>query len=1263
MSEGAQNRSGDDPRRAVTCRSNLVAFGEADTEGPGESSGPDAEDFVLAGEIGPEGKYLLQEKIGSGGMGRVYRAVDRFLLRDVAIKFLLRPRHMSHDDFMALFWQEARVIARLDQHDHIVRILDVHRSTYPPFIVMEYLDGCTLEELLRSGPLDRRTALEIMVGAARGLARAHADGVFHRDFKPANIFVQKTGRAKLLDFGLVRLRARGGLGLDPKAVPRLADAGTPPYMAPEQWRAEEADAATDLWAMGVILYRLFAGTFPFTAGSSAAVASRVLSGEPPVPLEVVCPDAPPMLCELVGRLLRLDPSERPRHADEVEAILEAVLRGAAQGTAAPAVTFPNLTAPSVATGFWSDPDAEAWLVHKSGPGNALRYWPKMLLVVVPGPDPSDIWKQLPGWLLEHAGVDIDVLLGLGMRPGAVADGAAELRALLGEEFTRERHILFIGHGEGTQVALRMLCDEAAALRERDDGRTVSDGRSLLHRTRTIIALVPGKGIAAMHRPARPPPSAASSTLEHELLREAQRLAEAHLPAPSLFHLGIRGDGRSGAGREASSSGGTISELRPGAPAIAQLASFLVRPDRVLARESIAQTFHLDCAAKIVTLIAPADGAREPMTSLVPGAHAATQAEVFERLRTLCAAQRPRPVRAVVTGDAGVGKSTVLRALTRRLSGDYLSSVDGDAVLPVSMPLYFVNLPVEATGPTDPAARGRLLADLLMGWWAEWFGGLTYAGAMSPEWLQARLRAEPVALIFDGVDEFLTNHPALGVADFRHMLAHLGGEYGANTRLTILLGVRSTQPGATTFASDANHVHEITRLTAGQAVRQFPSAKSWLEGGQNEQIAKLLLTPLILAQLDVRSASHAPMPATRSDLLNLALATIVEQSDLPRLHDSVASQWIDALMIVASCLFQRLRGEIVVSALKADAAALQRSWEEHLAHTGQLEAAEQLLAGIRLLADDRTCDAILRRTILYPTGHGEVRFIHREWQDFLTARYLATSIRWGYLRGLAHFAFTLPMFLAAGEMLADLRIEADLVRAVERASAEGPGADIIHPNFCAVLANSRIAMSGPAMDMLLGDLKRAPLLSRLVVLAAFGNRAMKKDDPSDPSVGDVRRQLVSGCMALMQDESVDRLSRSLAWCNAKAYHQAFNTGEPPIPWPGLGDREEDEEAALELMCDRSRTPPQVLPRHRSMQIAWVQIQYMILVAPHRPISAAHYLYTVCVAKRHHAHIPEVSQELSAIFTEGSTVWQGYKSYSLVPELWTLFQRCRDIFYSR
>jgi len=129
---------------------------------------------------------------------------------------------------------------------------------------------------------------------------------------------------------------------------------------------------------------------------------------------------------------------------------------------------------------------------------------------------------------------------------------------------------------------------------------------------------------------------------------------------------------------------------------------------------------------------------------------------------------------------------------------------------------------------------------------------------------------------------------------------------------------------------------------------------------------------------------------------------------------------------------------------------------------------------------------------------------------------------------------------------------------------------------------------------------------------------------------------------------------------KAIHKVFGTPAPAIPWPGLGEHEEDEEAALELMCDRSKFPPEVAPRHRSLQIAWLQIQSMIVLVPHRPISAAHYLYTIVVARRHGVHIAEVSQELPAIFAEDSAVTRAYRDYTLVPELWTIFERCRAMF---
>jgi hypothetical protein len=1045
-------------------------------------------------------------------------------------------------------------------------------------------------------------------------------------------------------------------------VPLMAEAGTPAYMAPEQWRGEDVDAATDLWAMGVILYRLLAGRLPFLADTPAALAARVLSGEPPLPLERLRPDVPTELCQLVEHLLRFDRKERPRDAVAVTAILEDLL-GAEPSQSRPLALPGPLGAWSTAD-FWVDPDASGWLVHQSSSGTALRYWQKMLLVFVPDSTEA-VWQEFPAWLLEEAGVDVDVLLYRGVRPGAVDDCAGELRALLDEQFRRQRHIIFVTHGAGTQVVLRLLADDATALWRREGGRGRLDTRSPFYRVRCVAAIVPGKGVSTVERRAQRPaaPDAEGAAVEAEFVHETQRFGAAKLLTPALYYFGLGGDGRSSSNRDRSSAAALATAIRPDAPLIKSLAQFLTQPEMMLAWEIVAQGFELDSAARIAALV----GSGNDDTNLDPTVRSAcggTQAQIYDQLLALCRSHHRRAVRAVVTGDAGVGKSTVLRMLGRTLSGAFLSSLDTDAVFPIFVPLYFVKLQAERLSSLQPMERAAILHELIIDWWCEWVGAITYAGSIDNEWVTAHLRGEPVVLILDGVDEFLTNHPSLGIADMRNMLGFLSAECGQNGRLTILLGVRSTQPGLVSFASDSNQVYEVLRLTTDQAIRQFPTASNWLDL-KTAQVEKMLLTPLILAQLDVRGPVGGPRPTTRTEIIQLALSTIVEQSELHRQLDSgheliEASRWIDALMIVASCLFRRLRGEIAISALKADAAAALRDWEQHLDGIGQREAAQGVLAGIRLLCDDWACDALVRRTILYPTGPGEIRFLHREWQDYLTARYLATCIRWGYLKELGHFAFTLPMFLAAGEMLRDMRIEAELVRDVEECT-RATGEQLIHANFSAVLGNSRAPMSGPAMSMLLGDLKRAPLLSRLVILASFGNRGMMSD-PSDASVGEVRRQLLHGLMALVEDERVDRLSRSLAWCNIKAFHQQFGTEPPPGPWPGLGEHEEDERPVLELICDIKKNPPQVTPRHRSLQIAWVQIQTMVPVVTHRPLSAVHYLYTVVVAKRHHAHIPEVSQELPAVFQEGSPVWQGYKSYTHVPEVWTLFCRCRDLFYS-
>jgi predicted Ser/Thr protein kinase len=1225
---------------SVSLYDSLLRQVAAGTSGLGGHRAAGTTNLRVNAEVGPEGKFVLQQEIGSGAMGRVYRALDRYLLREVAIKFVLRPEGMNHDDFMALFWQEAHIIARLDQHDNIVRILDLDRSSYPPFIVMEYLDGQSLEKLLRRGALDAPTILEVMIAVACGVGEAHAKGICHRDLKPSNIFVLKTGRVKLLDFGLARIRnhlfesstIRAGF-VAMHEVPRLASAGTPAYMAPEQWRGEDADAATDLWAMGAILYRLFAQAPPFHADSLSELAVRVLSGEPPVPLGQVCPDAPAEVCDLVARLLRFQRSQRPYQVCEVLPVLEAALRTIRGDSPRPA----SSGARSATTGAADAVQAE--------PG-VVRPWDKMLVVLVTGTDaaPGVVPEQLPGWILRQAGLDCEVLQ---LPPGDAGERAVRLHAYLHAPATRHRHIFIITHGDGTRVVLRMLLDEGRRLRI-DDGARNLDVRSPFHRVRHVAILRPGRGVSTAHHVADLHASPDAEPLVSELVAEARHFLAASRPIPAIHYFGVDDD---------------RAALHAGSPVVKALAAMLTRPEMMLARETIAQTFELDCATRITSLVGPSEGgATGEVDPTVPGADAASQAEVFEDLLRLARSQHHRPVAAVITGDAGVGKSTVLRMAARQLCSELVT--DGGAVLPILIPLYFASLTAERLSALDAAAddrRGRALHDILLDWWCDWLNDTSYEGAISSAWVRARLRSEPVTLILDGVDEFLSNHPTLTVSDFQQVLGFFGAEYRKNGWLTIVLGVRSTQPGLPVLA--ANNLREVLRLSAAQVKRQFPAASSWLDAGGDAPLRKLLSTPLILAQLNARRPAAMQRATTNGDVILLALTTIIEKSDLcgrldERGQPIDAQRWIDALMAAAWCMFRRLRGEIATETLRLDGAEIHRSWQDHLASTQQQTQGARLLSGFQLLCESRASDALLQRTILYPTGRGEVRFIHREWQDFLAARYLAQIVVYRHVDEFRHVGNTARISQVAGELLSQtgMCIDEGLVRALLH-RARDTGAPLITANFSALLTNSRVPMEGPAIDAFLSAIHRAPPVARFITLSGLGYRALRADDAS---AQDLRHRLArvfrDYLSAARGDDDIGVL-RSLAWCYRKTHALRFGGPAVTEPWPGLGD--DAERGAMAMMCSVGDEGPRFLVEHRSIQMALLEVQQSVPGDPNRPISGVHYLYCLVVARRHGGGVAELGRELPALLAHGSPYAAAIESYRPVPELRDILATCRRL----
>jgi serine/threonine-protein kinase len=256
--------------------------------------------------------FRIGEPLGSGGMGVVYEAEDIRLGRPVALKFLA-PELVRDPAAKARFLKEARAAPALD-HANLCTILDIGESEDGLlFLAMPRYHGESLERRIACGPLPVEEALDIIVQAARGLAKAHEHGIIHRDVKPGNLFVTRDGVVKILDFGIAKLTGEVG------HTRRGALLGTPSYMAPEQTRGETVDARADVWSLGVVLYEMLSGRRPFVGGSGAAVVHAVLH-ETPEPLTHLRPEVPAELDQIISRMLAKDPGQR--HADAAEALAD-----------------------------------------------------------------------------------------------------------------------------------------------------------------------------------------------------------------------------------------------------------------------------------------------------------------------------------------------------------------------------------------------------------------------------------------------------------------------------------------------------------------------------------------------------------------------------------------------------------------------------------------------------------------------------------------------------------------------------------------------------------------------------------------------------------------------------------------------------------------------------------------------------------------------------------------------------------------------------
>ncbi len=246
------------------------------------------------------GRYEILDIIGTGATGRVARAHDPMIGRQVAIK--LFAKELARGEARQRFLQEARVVGQLS-HPSIMTLHDmgIEEATQTPYLVMEFLEGQPLDRILEKGSIPYPRACAIVAEVACALAAAHRKGVIHGDVKPANVLITDDGRVKLMDFGMARLASH-----DSGSSPLL---GTPAYWCPEQILGKPQDSRSDIFSLGVVLYELVTGKRPFDAESLQAICSRVLSSTP-LPPSHANPSVPTGFDELVARCLAKDPVAR-----------------------------------------------------------------------------------------------------------------------------------------------------------------------------------------------------------------------------------------------------------------------------------------------------------------------------------------------------------------------------------------------------------------------------------------------------------------------------------------------------------------------------------------------------------------------------------------------------------------------------------------------------------------------------------------------------------------------------------------------------------------------------------------------------------------------------------------------------------------------------------------------------------------------------------------------------------------------------------------
>jgi hypothetical protein len=1002
----------------------------------------------------------------------------------------------------------------------------------------------------------------------------------------------------------------------------------------------------------------------------------------------------------------------------VVTLLDFALRRRRQGLI-PASTLlaepsPSAHAQAPSTDFWTESVPGYGKIHwadNAKPG----YRAEFAVVFIHGywSNCEGAWGKLPQWILDRAGLDVDVVTyqypSAPWQRADVREAARGLFTLLTQRFAEHRHLVFVTHSTGGLVVKQLLVMESSRVLERANTRDVSyQGLNSLaarvlrvyniavpHDGGRLAITAPGVLLSALLAPILAATSLVTQgrsgmgnnlitwqllwrnpwirRLERRYIDYLRSLEALHVPRPVAVEINAENDetisrvdmnARTDAEHMAVRGSHTAAKLptQPNDIIVHMLASRLAKlldplPIR-LASHTVSRVYNLEHAppyvSRLTGSVVPRNrGVSPPIRT--PQSVSGSQMEVFEGLVDILAQLSEAPSSLLVTGDAGVGKSVVLRYLGRHMALKYLRTcLEEPSALPVFFPLQQSNLEIGSDAVSNATESDELWCKLVYDYAGFVNRNLsadsrsnTLAAGMARftrEWLESRLKDIPTVLIFDGVDELLTNTPGLGIGHVKSMVTGLRARYSSNGSLLVILGVRNSQPSIEILAATRL---AIDKLTVEQADSAFPGAAAWLTKIPYPELRDLLLTPLLLYYVGPYIRAIEPTAlATKSALLDYALDALVARENEAR----YGPEWKDALAVIGWVYYSRSLGEASVEELCSTARDIGSRWHEALAQDLR-ETTRRLLSGFASASDKEQCELLLRRTVFQPTAPTRYRFRHREWEDYLASRFLAACIRTGYVDNLGDVPCLTSMFRLAGEQLNGMVIGASDIHNVFVRARE-TGRELIAGNYGATLFNSLVPFEPAAVCRLLEETLELAGIYRHILLTGLGYRTLKAH-PADQSRHMFLTHVGTAFESLPAMQGIPAVTQSAAWCYLKAFHDKFGRQVPSGSWIGIDALTQDLAQAAQMMCTLTDDGPQITPEQRSLQIAFLRVQESVLLDPDRPVSVVHYLYYLFAVWKRNGQILEVEHSLRTIFEPGGAIQLAYERVDAVPELRTLF----------